>query len=171
MVMMRKSKVRLHVVKACKGNRGKAPLVHGLGARWRWMAMSGPSHFLPRNKFRYPFTRRLPGGRFTACLDVLDKRNIHFPWRNSNPGPSNPGSIQTARQKHNWHNTQPPFLGPLQRWGLMQLHTADIDCHKPFPTTPAGLVQGILEVSPSIYESEWQMSSNLDHSVRRTCQL
>jgi hypothetical protein len=38
--------------------------------------------------------------------------------------------------------------------GLMQLHTSGIDSHKPFPTTPAGLVQGILEFSPTIYESE-----------------
>ena len=49
-VIVRKGKVRIHVMKACKGNRGITPLVDDFGARWRREAVSGFSHFLPRNK-------------------------------------------------------------------------------------------------------------------------
>jgi len=94
MVMVRKSKVRGHVMKACKENRGITPLVHDLGASWRWLAILGPSHFLPRNELRYQLNRRLAGVGFTVCLDVQDKRNIYFPYLDSNPWPSIPQPSQ-----------------------------------------------------------------------------
>ena len=62
MVIVRKGEVPIHVMKACKGNRGITPLIHDLGAGWRRVAMSSLSHFLSRNQLRYPVTRRLAGG-------------------------------------------------------------------------------------------------------------
>jgi len=56
-------------MKACKGNRGITPLIHDFGPRWRREAISGLSHFLPRNQLRYPMTRRLAGGGFIACFE------------------------------------------------------------------------------------------------------
>jgi hypothetical protein len=94
MVIVRKNKVSWHVMKACKGNRGITPLVHDLGASWKWLAIWGPSHFLPRNKLRYHLKRKLAAGGFTACLDAQDKRNIYFPYWDSNPWPSIPQPSQ-----------------------------------------------------------------------------
>jgi hypothetical protein len=76
--------VSAHATKACRGNRVIAPLIPNLGAKLkREFSFTSPPVY-PRERNPYPFNRRLGGPQ--RHLDIVEKRKMSCPNRDSNPG-------------------------------------------------------------------------------------
>ena len=75
--------VSAHAMSAFRGSRSKTPSIPNLGARRTLRAL-----YLPE---RDPNIHRIGGCVGSrASLEVLVKRKISYPWRDSNPRPSSP---------------------------------------------------------------------------------
>jgi len=76
-------------MKAHWGMGGKAPRVHGLDTRWRWVVSFTPRPLYPQVKSPwYPSYGRLGGP--SAGQDAVARRTFPNPYRDSNPRSSSP---------------------------------------------------------------------------------
>jgi hypothetical protein len=81
--------VPFHGMKACKGRRRIAPLITNLATAWRSEVELHDSADSPPGK--NPGMHSLEGWVGPAAgLEVLEKREISYPYRDSSPGPPSP---------------------------------------------------------------------------------
>jgi hypothetical protein len=79
--------IPVYVMKAQRGRRGIAPLILNLGIRWsRVPEIYILATLLLEKTLPAPTEWRLGGP--IGSMDILGKRNISFPCRESNPGSS-----------------------------------------------------------------------------------
>jgi len=73
-------------MKAYRGSGGISPFILNLGTTWRCVVNFKPRPFYPSTHSTGVWVGKCAG------LDVLEKRKISCPCRDSNPQPSNPQS-------------------------------------------------------------------------------
>jgi hypothetical protein len=131
---------------AFRGSRSKAPSIPNLGARRTLRPLSLPE--------RNPSIHRIGGCvRSSASLEVLVKRKVYYPWRDSNPGSSSP-YFDWANPAPCPHNTSIFIALPLKQDELTNWVSCGGQCAAPTTACCLRFTDGSRRVC-LLYSGDW----------------